>query len=54
MVNYLAPLRFAAIAGILSAYSQVAYAGEWIICNKTGQKLQVAIAYNEVNPGGYR
>jgi uncharacterized membrane protein len=45
MVNHLAPLGFAAIAGILSAYSQVAYAGELVICNKLGTKLAVAIAH---------
>jgi uncharacterized membrane protein len=53
MVNYPAPLRFAAIAGILSAYPQVAYAGDLTICNRTGQKLQVAIAYNEVGTGQF-
>jgi uncharacterized membrane protein len=34
------------IAGVLSAYSQVAYAGNLTICNNTRRKLDVAIAYN--------
>ena len=34
------------IAGVWSAYSQVAYAGELTICNNTRRKLDVAIAYN--------
>lgn len=46
MFNYRSPLKFSAVAGILIAYSQSAHA-EWIICNRTGQQLLVAIAYNE-------
>ena len=34
------------IAGVLSAYSQVAHAGNLTICNNTRQNLDVAIAYN--------
>jgi uncharacterized membrane protein len=34
------------IGGVLSAYCQVAHAGNLTICNNTRQKLDVAIAYN--------
>jgi uncharacterized membrane protein len=40
-------------AGILAAYSQVAYGGSLEICNATKQKLRVAIAYNEAGTGQF-